>query len=311
MIRHVLIVGAGLSGATLARCLAEAGLRVTVIDQRHHVAGNCHTERDAETGVLVHRYGPHIFHTNDLDVWEFVQRFAEFERFEHRVKTTVQGRVYGLPINLHTLNQFFGQRLDPAAAQAFLAARRRADPDIPESYERRALATLGDELYEAFFKHYTAKQWGMDPHEIPASVFTRLPVRFSYDDRYFSHDIQAMPREGYTATVAAILDHAAIETHLNTEFRHCDATGFDHVFYTGAIDHYFGCDLGALPYRTLVFEHQTHAGDFQGCAVMNYGDPDVAWTRITEHKHFAPWENHHNTVVTKEFARDARTGDIP
>lgn len=142
-------------------------------------------------------YGPHIFHTNDLDVWEFVLRFAEFERFEHRVKTTARGQVFGLPINLHTLNQFFGQRLDPAAAQAFLATRRRVDPDSLESFERRALTTLGDELYEAVFKHYTAKQWGMDPRDIPASVFTRLPVRFSYDDRYFSHDIQAMPRAGY------------------------------------------------------------------------------------------------------------------
>ena len=311
MIRRVLVVGAGLSGATLARCLAEAGQPVDVIDQRNHLAGNCHTERDDQTGILLHKYGPHIFHTNNQDVWAFVQRFAEFERFEHRVKTTVQGRIYGLPINLHTLNQFFHETWGPDAARKGLAGRRHAGTEPATSFESRALRILGPDLYEAFFKHYTAKQWGRDPKTVPASVFARLPVRFSYDDRYFNHEIQAMPRNGYTAMVAAMLEHDDISFDINTRFENSDVAGYEHVFYTGAIDAFFGCDQGALPYRTLRFEHHRAQGDFQGCAVMNYGDADVPYTRIAEHKHFAPWESHKHTIYSKEFASDAAPGDIP
>jgi UDP-galactopyranose mutase len=310
MRRHVLVVGAGLSGATVARCLADAGCFVDVIDQRDHVAGNCHTERDAEPGVLVHRYGPHIFHTNNRDVWDFVGRFAHFERYEHRVKTRIGARVYGLPINLHTLNQFFEAAFSPAQARAFLCSLCCVSDTATPSFETRARASVGQEIYEAFYKGYTTKQWGRHPREIPASVFARLPIRFTYDDRYFDHRFQAMPRDGYTHLVASMLDHPDVKVSLNTPFQRAMGRGYDHLFYTGSIDGFFGQEEGTLPYRTLDFVHRVAAGDYQGCAVMNFADPDVPYTRITEHKHFAPWEQHPNTVYTQEFARDAQEGDI-
>ncbi len=307
---ELLMVGAGLSGAVLARQLAEAGHRPTVIDQRDHVAGNCHTRRDPETGVLVHVYGPHIFHTDDAGVWAYVARFARFRPYTHRVRTVAGGQVYSLPINLHTINQFFGTTLSPDAARDFL--RTRADTSItdPQTFEQAALSMLGPELYHTFFEGYTRKQWGLAPDRIPASVLRRLPVRFSYDDNYFFHTHQGMPEDGYTPMVAAMLDHPAITVQLGTRFTPDMAAGFDHVFYSGPLDAWFGCDDGPLSYRTLDFERIDHDGDYQGCAVMNYADADTPWTRVTEHKHFAPWESHDRTVCYREYARACGPGDI-
>lgn len=305
------IVGAGLSGAVISRELAEAGLRVHVVDTREHVAGNCHTARDPSSGVLVHIYGPHIFHTDDAEVWAYVNRFQTFIPYRHRVKTTVGDRVYSLPVNLHTINQFFGAAMGPQEARAFI--RGRADTTIaePKSFEEQALRFVGSELYEAFFKGYTEKQWGCAPGDLPASILKRLPLRFNYDDGYFNHRYQAMPETGYTDMVLRILDHPAITVELGTTFHRRDASAYDHVFYSGPIDEWFGCDLGHLGYRTLDFERIEAEGDFQGCAVMNYGDTAVPWTRITEHKHFAPWEEHARTVLYREYSRDCRPGDIP
>jgi len=211
---NIAIAGAGLSGAVVARELAEAGHRVMVFDGPDHVAGNCHTARDPATGVMVHVHGPHIFHTDDEEVWRYANRWTTFMPFAHRVKATAQGRVYSLPINLHTINQFFGTALSPAEARAFLAQRVEAGGPPARSFEEQALLCIGRELYEAFFRGYTLKQWGIDPRQIPASILKRLPVRFDYDDRYFSHRFQGMPCDGYTAMVERILDHAGIRLHL-------------------------------------------------------------------------------------------------
>ena len=308
--RHVLIVGAGFSGAVTGRSLAEAGHRVSILESRNHVAGNCHTARDPETGVMVHVYGPHIFHTGDVEVWDYVTRFGAFEPYRHRVQTTVGGRVYGLPMNLMLINQFFGTAMGPDEARAFVAARADQDITDPQSFEEQALAFVGPELYEAFFKGYTQKQWGVHPSALPAAILKRLPLRFSYDDSYFDHPHQGIPRDGYTALVEAILDHPGIEVTLNTAYdpaRH----SADHVIYTGPLDAYFGHDLGRLGYRTLDFERFTAEGDYQGTPVMNYGDADVAHTRITEHKHFAPWEAHERTTCFRETSRLAEPEDIP
>ena len=305
------MVGAGLSGAVIGRRLAEEGHKITVMDGRPHIGGNCHTERDAETGVLVHLYGPHIFHTDDEEVWTYVNRFATFRPYKNRVKTTTRGAVYSLPINLHTINQFFGQTLRPDEARRFIETKADTTITDPQTFEEQALRFVGRDLYEAFFKGYTIKQWGCSPTELPASILKRLPVRFNYDDNYFFHRFQGMPEEGYTHLIAGILDHPNITVHLETPVTRDRAGAFDHVFYSGPIDGWFDYQLGRLGYRTLDFERFSHQGDWQGCAVMNYGDVDVPWTRITEHKHFAPWETHEGSLLYREYSRACGPDDIP
>ena len=307
----ILLVGAGLSGAVIGRELAEAGHDCRIIDARPHIAGNCHTERDAETGVMLHVYGPHIFHTDDEGVWDYVNRFARFLPYQNRVKTTAQGRVHSLPINLLTINQFFGTTLRPDEARAFIESKADTSITDPQTFEEQALRFVGPELYEAFFKGYTEKQWGCSPTDLPASILKRLPVRFNYDDNYFFHRFQGMPQDGYTAMVAAILDHPRITVELGTEYRPEMAAEADHVFWSGPLDGYFDYRLGRLGYRTLDFERFSDTGDYQGCAVMNYGDRDVPYTRITEHKHFSPWESHEGTVCYREYSRAAEPGDTP
>lgn len=307
----ILMVGAGLSGAVAGRVLAEAGHRVTVIDARDHIAGNCHTERCPQTGVLVHVYGPHIFHTDDGEVWEYVNRFERFLPYKNRVKATTGGAVYSLPINLHTINQFFGKTLRPDEARAFIEAQADTSITDPQTFEEQALRFVGPALYEAFFKGYTRKQWGCHPRELPASILKRLPVRFNYDDNYFSHRFQGMPEQGYTTMVERILDHPGISVHLNTRFTRDQAGQHAHVFYSGPLDGWYDYDMGHLGYRTLDFERFTHEGDWQGCAVMNYGEENVPFTRITEHKHFAPWEQHAGSVLYREYSRACGADDIP
>lgn len=309
---NILIVGAGLSGAVIGRELAEAGHSVHVIDGRDHIGGNCHTERDPETGVLVHVYGPHIFHTDDAEVWEYVNSYTRFMPYKNRVKTTSQGQVFSLPINLHTINQYYGKTMRPDEARDFIQ-NEVADTSIedPQTFEEQALRFVGPDLYEAFFRGYTVKQWGMSPTELPASILKRLPVRFNYDDNYFFHKFQGMPENGYTPMIAAIFDHPGITVALETWYSPEMAEGYDHVFYAGPLDGYFDYRLGRLGYRTLDFERFTATGDYQGCAVMNYGGEDVPYTRITEHKHFSPWEEHDQTVCYREFSRAAEEGDIP
>ena len=309
---NLLIVGAGLSGAVIGRSLAEAGHTVTILESREHIAGNCFTERDEDTGVMVHTYGPHIFHTDNEEVWEYVNRFQKFRPYKNQVKATTGGAVYSLPINLHTINQFFGRTMRPDEAQRFVT-EELADTSIedPQTFEEQALRFIGKDLYEAFFKGYTIKQWGREPSELPASILKRLPVRFNYDDNYFFHRFQGMPENGYTELVAGILDHPGITVKLNTSFERSQAQGYDHVFYSGTLDGYFDYELGRLGYRTLDFERFTYDGDFQGCAVMNYGEEGVRHTRITEHKHFSPWEEHDGSVCYREFSRAAGPSDVP
>jgi UDP-galactopyranose mutase len=305
------MAGAGLSCAVIARALAERGRHIDIFEKRPHVAGNCHTARDAGSGVMLHVYGPHIFHTDDEEVWAYVNRYMAFKPYENRVKATTQGRVFSLPINLLTINQFFGKTLSPREAQAFI--EQQADTSIasPTSFEEQALRFVGRELYEAFFKGYTLKQWGVHPSTLPASILKRLPVRFNYNDNYFAHRHQGMPAEGYTAMVEHILDHPNISVHLGQSLTRETISQFAHVFYSGPVDGFYDYDMGRLPYRTLDFERFDADGDFQGCAVMNYCEEQVPFTRITEHKHFSPWEAHERTVCYREFSRACGPDDIP
>jgi UDP-galactopyranose mutase len=305
------VVGAGFSGAVIARKLAEAGHEIELYESRAHIAGNCYSERDEKTGVLVHVYGPHIFHTDNEIVWQYVNYFSEFKPFVNRVKTTSGGNVYSLPVNLHTINQFFGKTLKPDEAKLFIESLAELSIQEPADFEQQALKFIGRDLYEAFFKGYTVKQWGVAPDQLPASILKRLPVRFNYDDNYFSHRFQGMPVDGYTPIVRRILEHENIRVFLECPFSRERAEEFDHVIFSGPLDSWFDYELGELGYRTLDFEKFYANSDYQGCAVMNYGDESVPYTRITEHKHFSPWESHEQTVCFKEFSRYCERGDTP
>lgn len=312
--RKYLVVGAGFSGAVVARQLAERlSAEILVVDARDHIAGNCHTSRDASTGVMVHHYGPHIFNTNNKTVWEYVNRFGKMHPFINRVKAVTPRGVFPLPINLFTINLFFQKAFRPDEAQEFLATV--GDPSIeePKNFEEQALKMLGRDLYETFFYGYTKKQWGTDPRELPAAVLKRLPVRFNYDDNYYDKEFQGIPENGYTDIVRGILDHPSIEVRLNTAFHSAQwqSGEYDHCFYTGPIDAFFHYSKGRLGYRTMQFERFETEGDYQGTAVLNYPDPSIPWTRVHEHKHFTPWEKHERTIVVREYSKETGPEDTP
>ena len=308
---NFLIVGAGFTGAVIGRKLAIEGHQITIIDQRSHIAGNCFTERDKNTNVMEHVYGPHIFHTSDEEVWKYINQFGEFVPYINRVKTTYNDQVYSLPINLHTINQFYKTNFNPLEAKKWIDSIADKSIDEPQNFEEQALKFIGKDLYEAFFKGYTKKQWGVNPTELPASILKRLPVRFNYDDNYFSHKYQGIPKDGYTPIVANILNPKKLEVTLNTKLDKTMIKDFDHIIWTGQLDQWFDYSEGRLGYRTLDFEKFESEGDFQGTAVMNYGNQEIPYTRISEHKHFTPWEQHEKTIYFKEFSRECRVNDIP
>jgi UDP-galactopyranose mutase len=311
-VEKICIVGAGFSGAVIARELAEHGYLCVVIDERLHLAGNCHTERDTETGIMVHKYGPHIFHTADQGVWDYVRKYGTFKPYVNRVKANVKGKVYSLPINLHTINQFFNLAMSPVEAKEFIQQLACTVIANPQSFEEQGMKYVGKALYMAFFDGYTRKQWGVEPSILPASILKRLPIRFNYDDNYFNHPYQGMPENGYTDVISNILNHDKIEVRLGCSFE--DFTNeATHTFYSGPLDRFYNFEQGRLSYRTLDFEMIRAEGDFQGTAVMNYPDSNIPFTRISEHKHFAPWESDKfdKTIAFREFSRSCEVGDIP
>jgi UDP-galactopyranose mutase len=314
---ELVVVGAGLFGLTVAeRVASELGRRVLVLERRDHIGGNAWSEREPTTGIEVHRYGAHLFHTSNERVWEYVNRFTDFTGYQHRVFSVFKGRVYPLPINLGTICEFFGRHMSPSEAADLV---RQQAGEVPSgaaaNLEEKAVSLIGRPLYEAFVRGYTAKQWQTDPRELSPDVITRLPVRFTFDNRYFADTHEGLPVEGYAAFLTRMADHPLIEIRTGVDF--FEVRGElprVPVVYTGPLDRYFGDAEGQLAWRTLDFETEVlPVGDFQGTPVMNYADEDVPWTRIHEFKHFHPERDHpaDRTVVVREYSRFAGPGDEP
>lgn len=299
-----LIVGAGFAGSVLAERLASKhGARILLIDRRPHIGGNAYDEPN-EAGILYHKYGPHIFHTNSDQVWDYLSKFTKWRPYEHRVRAIVRDKMVPIPINRTTLNELFGLELktDEDAAD-YLKSRAEPVEDIKTS-EDVVINAVGRELYELFFQGYTRKQWGLDPSELDKQVTSRIPTRTNTDDRYFSDVHQAMPLHGYTAMFEKMLDHPLIEKKLGTDFRDIKDRAneiADHIIYTGPIDEYFDYRFGKLPYRSLKFDHRTLEKEWhQPVAVVNYPSPDVPHTRISEYKHLTGQEAP-VTTITYEY----------
>jgi UDP-galactopyranose mutase len=314
----LVVVGSGFFGLTIAeRCANELGLRVLVLDRRSHLGGNAYSSPDPETGIEVHRYGAHLFHTSNKRVWEYVNRFTEFTGYQHRVFTIYQGRVYPMPVNLSTICEYFGKYLTPDEARA-LVVEQAGEIDSAEArnFEEKGISLVGRPLYEAFFRGYTAKQWQTDPKELPAAIVSRLPVRYNFDNRYFSDTYEGLPVNGYTAWLEKMAEHPNIEVRLSTDFFDLrrEIVGRVPVVYTGPVDAYFDFEAGALSWRTLDFELEVkQVGDFQGTSVMNYAGEDVPYTRIHEFRHFHPERDYPSdkTVIMREYSRFAEEGDEP
>ena len=296
----ILVVGAGFSGAVVAQQLAESGLDVLVIDKREHVGGNAHDRLDRH-GVLVHPYGPHIFHTNAERIVDYLSQFTSWRAYEHRVLASVDRQLVPIPINLDTVNRLYGMDLDEAGMQAFLDAVREPRERI-ETSEDVVVDAVGRDLYEKFFRGYTRKQWGLDPSYLAASVAARIPTRSNRDDRYFTDSFQHMPEAGYSRMFERLLDHPRIRVELGVDyFKYRSAFQARHVVYTGPIDAWFDHCFGALPYRSLRFEHE-HLPDtaqYQAVGTVNYPN-EHAYTRITEFRHLTGQE-HAGTSIVREY----------
>lgn len=299
-----IIVGGGLYGAVTAERLKKKGISVLIIEKRDHIGGNCFSYKYTGTNIEVHKYGTHIFHTNNKEVWDYVNSFVEFNRYRHRVLTTYKGKVYAMPMNLGTINTFYGLNLKPSEVENFIASKREHIPN-PKNLEEKAINLIGIDLYEAFIKGYTKKQWGCDPIELPADIITRLPVRHSFNDCYFDDYYQGLPREGYTAIFRKMLKGIPVE--LNTDFfkdKERWLSFCNHLIYTGPIDRYFDYKFGRLGWRSVRFEiEKLGIEDFQGTSVMNCADEDVPYTRIHEPKHLHLEKKHtpKATIIIREY----------
>ena len=297
-----LIVGAGYAGSVLAERLGrDAGKKVLIVDCRSHVAGNAYDHPDA-AGVLVHKYGPHIFHTNSKEIFDYLSQFTEWRKFEHRVRAFVDGKLLPIPINLDTVNTLYGLNLDSEGLEKFFASVAEKVDEIRTS-EDVVVSTVGRDLYEKFFRGYTRKQWGLDPSELSSQVTARIPVRTNRDDRYFSDAYQYMPLHGFTRMFENMLDHENITIQLSTDYRDIkDSVPYREMIYTGPIDEFFDYRFGKLPYRSLEFRHETHDMPvFQAAPVINYPN-DFDHTRVTEFKYLTGQE-HEKTSIVYEYPR--------
>ncbi|NLE79512.1 MAG: UDP-galactopyranose mutase [Rhodococcus sp.] len=318
----LIVVGSGFFGLTIAeRAATQLGKRVLVLDRRHHLGGNAYSEAEPETGIEVHKYGAHLFHTSNQKVWDYVTQFTEFTNYQHRVFAMHKGQSYQFPMGLGLISQFFGKYYSPDEARALIKEQSAEfDSKDAANFEEKAISLIGRPLYEAFIKDYTAKQWQTDPKNLPAGNITRLPVRYTFDNRYFNDTYEGLPVEGYTKWLENMTVDEKIDVRLDTDWfdvrdelraESPDAP----IIYTGPLDRYFDYADGELGWRTLDFETEvlSDCGDFQGTPVMNYNDGDVTYTRIHEFRHFHPERDYpkDKTVIMREFSRFAESGDEP
>ncbi|WP_311356915.1 UDP-galactopyranose mutase [Corynebacterium riegelii] len=321
MTYDLIVVGSGFFGLTVAeQAASELGKRVLVVEKRNHIGGNAYSEKEPETGIEVHKYGAHLFHTSNERVWEYVNRFTEFTDYQHRVFAMHDGTAYQFPMGLGLINQFFGKYYSPDEARELIEQQREGlDPAAATNLEERGIALIGKPLYDAFVKHYTAKQWQTDPTDLPPEIISRLPVRYTFNNRYFNDKYEGLPVDGYAAWLEKMAAHELIDVRLDTDwFDVRDTIRAESpdapVVYTGPLDRYFDYAEGHLGWRTLDFEQEVlDTGDFQGTSVMNYNDADVPYTRIHEFRHFHP-ERHDSypadkTVIVKEYSRFAEGDD--
>jgi len=314
----LVVVGSGFFGLTVAeRAAAELGKKVLILERRSHLGGNAYSEAEPETGIEVHRYGAHLFHTSNKRVWEYVNRFTEFTGYQHRVFARVKDQVYSFPMNLGLINQFFGKSHTPDEARELIAKQSsEVDSADVQNLEDKGISLIGRPLYEAFVKGYTAKQWQTDPKELDESIISRLPVRYTFDNRYFNDTYEGLPVNGYTAWLEKMADHELIDVRLDTDYfdvREHIPAGTPTV-YTGPLDHYFGYSEGRLGWRTLDFEQEVvSTSDYQGAPVVNYNDEEVPYTRILEFRHFHPERDYpkDKTVIVREYSRFAKEDDEP
>ena len=321
MTYDLIVVGSGFFGLTVAeQAASELGKRVLVVEKREHIGGNAYSERDPETGIEVHKYGAHLFHTSNERVWEYVNRFTDFTDYQHRVFAMHDGTAYQFPMGLGLINQFFGRYYTPDEARALIKEQTEGlDPAAATNLEERGIALIGKPLYDAFVKHYTAKQWQTDPTDLPPEIISRLPVRYTFNNRYFNDTYEGLPVDGYAAWLERMAEHERIDVRLNTDwFEVADELRAENpdapVVYTGPLDRYFDYAKGRLGWRTLDFEREVLAtGDFQGTPVMNYNDADAPYTRIHEFRHFHPERSDSypadRTVIVKEYSRFAGDDD--
>ena len=321
MTYDLIVVGSGFFGLTVAeQAASELGKRVLVVEKRNHIGGNAYSEKEPETGIEVHKYGAHLFHTSNERVWEYVNRFTEFTDYQHRVFAMHDGTAYQFPMGLGLINQFFGKYYSPDEARELIEQQREGlDPAAATNLEERGIALIGKPLYDAFVKHYTAKQWQTDPTDLPPEIISRLPVRYTFNNRYFNDKYEGLPVDGYAAWLEKMAAHELIDVRLDTDwFDVRDAIRAESpdapVVYTGPLDRYFDYAEGHLGWRTLDFEQEVlDTGDFQGTSVMNYNDADVPYTRIHEFRHFHPERQDRypadKTVIVKEYSRFAEGDD--
>ena len=307
-----LVVGAGLFGAVFAHEAALKGKKVKVIEKRNHIAGNIYTRE--EEGIQVHQYGAHIFHTSDKEIWDYVNQFAEFNRYTNSPVANYKGEIYNLPFNMNTFNKLWGV-VTPAEAQAKIDEQRAVlNGKTPENLEEQAISLVGTDIYEKLIKDYTEKQWGKPTTELPAFIIRRLPVRLTYDNNYFNDTYQGIPIGGYTQIVEKMLDHENIDVETNVDFftnKEQYLKDFPKIVFTGMIDEFFDYKLGELEYRSLRFESEIlDMENYQGNAVVNYTDADTPYTRIIEHKHFE-FGSQAKTIITKEHSKTWGKGDEP
>lgn len=308
-----LVVGSGLFGSTFAYEAAKRGKKVKVIEKKNHIGGNIYTKKIE--GISVHQYGAHIFHTNDKEIWDYVNQFAEFNRYTNSPIANFHGEIYNLPFNMNTFNKLWGVVTPEQAREKIAEQRAVLQGKKPENLEEQAISLVGTDIYQKLIKGYTEKQWGMPAKELPAFIIRRLPVRYTYDNNYFDDCYQGIPIGGYTQIIEKMLDHENIEVEINTDYFEKKAeyvSGNHKILYTGMIDQYFDYQYGELEYRSLAFETELlkNIKNYQGNAVVNYTNKETPFTRIIEHKHFE-YGNQKDTVITKEYPKAWEKGSEP